>query len=197
LKCEPAEGAVSAPRTCQATVTDIAPEPTLPTGQIGFPGGFRCSVIQSGPTSAAFSAQVMAKAAGTYSVEATYVGDVTHTSSIGSAPLIAGPAGSPPGLSTGLTWSAVGAPSFKLVKGPPKKTRSTSATFVFSFETAGTRFECRLDKSLSKPCTSPVKIGVGAGEAHTFRIHASGPNGSYAEHPVEYHWKVLPKKKPR
>jgi hypothetical protein len=137
---------------------------------------------------------VVAKAAGTYTAEATYFGDVTHTASVGSAPLLAGPAGSPPGLSTGLTWSAVGAPSFRFLKGPPKETRSTSATFVFSPETTGTRFECRLDKSLYKPCTSPVKIGVTPG-AHVFRIHAIGPNGTYAEHPVEYKWRVLPKKK--
>jgi hypothetical protein len=195
LKCEPTEGPVSAPRICQATVTDIAPEPTLPTGQIVLAGGFSCSAVQSGPVSATCSIQVTAKKAGTYSVQMTYFGDVTHTSSIGEAPLVAGPPGSLPGTSLGLTGSAVGAPSLTLVKGPPKKTRSTSATFVFKSETAGTRFECRLDKAFYKPCTSPVKIGVNAGESHIFRIHAIGTNGTYAEKAIEYKWTVLAKKK--
>jgi hypothetical protein len=196
LKCEPVEGPVGLPRTCQATVTDIAPAPTVPTGQIVFAGGegFRCAVVAVSSASATCSAQGTPNAPGSYPVEATYFGDVAHFASIGKATLVAGAPGSPPAPTSSLSWSAAGAPSTKLRKAPAKRSRRHLAKFVFSSKQAGVRFECRIDKNLFKHCKSPYKSKVGRGR-HIFRVRAISANGTYEEHPLEYRWTVLPPRK--
>jgi hypothetical protein len=199
LKCEPVEGPVGLPRTCQATVTDIAPDPSTPTGgQIVFAGGegFRCAVVAVNAVSSTCSARGTPNAPGSYAVEATYFGDVAHFASSGKATLVAGPAGSPPAPTSSLSWSAAGAPSTKLRKAPAKKSRRRLAKFVFSSEQAGVRFECRIDKNLFKPCKSPYKARVGRGR-HIFRVRAISADGTYEDHPLEYRWRVLPPRKRR
>jgi hypothetical protein len=197
LTCAPAEGAVGLPRTCQATVTDIAPDPTAPTGgQIVFVGGFRCAVVAVNSVSSTCSAQATPNAPGSYPVEATYFGDVAHFASIGKATLVAGAPGSPPAPTSSLSWSAAGTPSIKLGKAPAKKSRRHIAKFTFSSEQAGVRFECRIDKNLFKPCKSPYKSKVGRGR-HIFRVRAISANGTYEKHPLEYRWQVLPPRKRR
>jgi hypothetical protein len=73
--------------------------------------------------------------------------------------------------------------------GPKKKLkilgRAGNATFTFTSDEAGSRFECKLDKGGFKACTSPARYRVKLG-AHVFQVRAIdavgnvGPAASYS-----------------
>jgi glucose/arabinose dehydrogenase len=86
------------------------------------------------------------------------------------------------------------APATRLLKHPPKSTRSTSAKFTFTADLAGASFRCKLDAKPLQGCRSPklykrLKVG-----GHTFKVWAStGPLADPT--PAKFRWKVLPPKR--
>ncbi|HEX3242983.1 MAG TPA: PQQ-dependent sugar dehydrogenase [Solirubrobacterales bacterium] len=84
-------------------------------------------------------------------------------------------------------------PVTKLRKHPPKRTRSTTAKFVFGADKAGAGFTCKLDGKAKAPCRSPkiykrLKPGL-----HTFKVWASA-DGLTDATPSKFSWKILPRK---
>ena len=81
-------------------------------------------------------------------------------------------------------------PETTIRKGPKKKTLKRKATFAFDSDTAGSTFECKLDKKDFAPCTSPKKAKVKPGR-HTFQVRAIDPQGNADTTPAKRRWRVL------
>jgi hypothetical protein len=81
-------------------------------------------------------------------------------------------------------------PNTILKRKPPLKTKSRKATFTFTSNQAGSRFECKLDRKRFKPCRSPFKVkGLKRGR-HTFKVRAVGRTGADPT-PAVFRWRVL------
>jgi hypothetical protein len=65
------------------------------------------------------------------------------------------------------------APKVKITRGPAKSSKATKATFRFTADVAGARFECRLDRAKWAQCTSPKTYKKPKVGKHTFRLRAS------------------------
>ena len=63
-------------------------------------------------------------------------------------------------------------PDTKITKGPPKKTHKTTAKFKFTSSEAGSTFECKLDKSKFKKCSSPKTYKKLKPGKHVFKVRA-------------------------
>jgi glucose/arabinose dehydrogenase len=82
----------------------------------------------------------------------------------------------------------------KLTRRPAKRTRSTTARFVFG-GAAGVTFRCKLDHGTYAPCRSPRTYeGLKPG-THTLRLYAVDGAGQSAA--TSFSWKVLPKRQKR
>ncbi len=74
--------------------------------------------------------------------------------------------------------------------GPDPNTTSTSATFTFTSNEAGSAFVCSLDGAVFAACSTPqTYAGLGYGQ-HTFRVAAVDPAGNTDPTPAEYVWAV-------
>ena len=199
--CEPPEGAVGVARICQGTVTDISPKPSPPAGRINFDGGYGCALVAITSSSSSCGVQATPTAAGTYSVEVFFAGGVSRHPNFlsffansATTTLVAGAAGSTPVSASSLTLAGLNPPSMEIDTKPAKRSRSRTATFTFSSEQEGARFECKLDKGFFRPCTAPRRWHVGTG-AHIFLVRVISATGTYGEHPLQYRWRVLPRGK--
>lgn len=65
-----------------------------------------------------------------------------------------------------------GPPDTELAGGPDTTSYATSATFYFSSHDTGATFQCSLDGSAPKPCTSPAKYSGLSLSSHTFDVQA-------------------------
>jgi hypothetical protein len=80
------------------------------------------------------------------------------------------------------------APDTTITGGPKQKTTKQKAKFRFESDTAGATFECKLDKKLFEPCTSPkVYKRIKRGK-HTFLVRATA-DGKTDPTPASYKWK--------
>jgi glucose/arabinose dehydrogenase len=85
-------------------------------------------------------------------------------------------------------------PATRLRKHPPKRTRSTSAKFVFAADLGGASFRCKLDAQPPKGCRPPKTYKRLKPGGHVFKVWASV--GSLADPtPETFRWKVLPPKR--
>jgi hypothetical protein len=73
---------------------------------------------------------------------------------------------------------------------PPTPTNQTSASFVFSSNEAGAKFECRLDIPTFSGCTSPAIYGGLLAGAHTFAVRATDPAGNTDATPATHSWTI-------
>ncbi|WP_375758957.1 hypothetical protein [Corallococcus exercitus] len=64
------------------------------------------------------------------------------------------------------------------------------ATFKFTAEYRGARFECSLNDEPFRACTSPVTYTDLPDNAYTFRVHAYDPRGIWDAIPATYSWLV-------
>ncbi|HEY2054213.1 MAG TPA: hypothetical protein VGH14_09795 [Solirubrobacterales bacterium] len=113
-------------------------------------------------------------ASGTYT--AIYRGPEAPGGSFGSGPLVGPPPPSKPSPP-------------ELKQRPAKKTRSTTAKFVFGGP-AGTTFRCKLDGGKFVACRSPRVYRRLKPGAHTVRIYATNAGGERGAARV-YRWKVV------
>jgi hypothetical protein len=86
--------------------------------------------------------------------------------------------------------SSAAAPNTKITKGPSGKIEAHRATFKFSSDPAGAKFECKLDKKKFKPCKSPTTYkGLAAGK-HTFKVRAVAASGAVDPSPAKRKFRV-------
>lgn len=83
------------------------------------------------------------------------------------------------------------APRTTIERGPRKRSEKPAATFRFSADESGARFECKLDKKSFVSCASPKKYKRVKPGRHTFSVRATDPAGNVEATPVLYRWKVV------
>ena len=96
-----------------------------------------------------------------------------------------------------FSWTVVpppdtAAPETAIGSGPAASTSSTSASFAFSADEAGSRFECALDAAAFAACTSPRGYSALAVGSHTFRVRAIDVAGNVDATPAAYTWTITP-----
>jgi hypothetical protein len=82
-------------------------------------------------------------------------------------------------------------PDTKILKGPPKKTRKTTAKFKFSSTEAGSTFQCKLDRKPFKACASPKKYKKLKPGKHVFKVRAIDKAGNVDPTPAKRSFTVL------
>ena len=95
------------------------------------------------------------------------------------------------------TWTVqlppdTAAPETSIGSGPAASTSSTSASFAFSADEAGSSFECALDAAAYAACTSPRDYSGLAVGSHTFRVRAIDVAGNVDSTPAERTWTITP-----
>jgi len=81
------------------------------------------------------------------------------------------------------------APNTTVLTNPPLSTTSTSATFTFSSNEAGT-FECKLDGGPFATCTTPKNYTNLSVDSHTFEVRAIDAFGNTDATPASYTWTI-------
>jgi CSLREA domain-containing protein len=82
-------------------------------------------------------------------------------------------------------------PETSIDTGPDLVTTSTSATFTFSADIAGSTFACSIDEGAFAPCTSPVALSDLLVGEHTFEVQATDPDGEVDATPASFEWDVV------
>src|SRR5215203_6352026 len=82
------------------------------------------------------------------------------------------------------------APDTSIGSNPDALTNSTSASFDFSSNEAGSTFECKLDGGSYATCNSPKSYSSLGGGSHTFSVRATDGAGNSDQSPAEYTWTV-------
>jgi CSLREA domain-containing protein len=82
------------------------------------------------------------------------------------------------------------APETTIGEEPAGTTSSTSATFTFSADEAGSTFECSLDGAEFTDCSSPRELTGLAVGGHEFRVRATDPAGNVDDSPATYSWTI-------
>lgn len=84
-------------------------------------------------------------------------------------------------------------PVAKIETGPLPRTRRTRARVTFSSSEPGSRFECRLDRHPSSPCSSPFTRRVSRNRTHLFEVEAIDAAGNRSV-PAWRSWRVMRKR---
>jgi len=94
----------------------------------------------------------------------------------------------------GYDWAVldVRPPITSIEDAPPSSTISTHATFGFSSDEAGGRFECQLDGGAFTACTSPKTYNGLAIGSHTFAVRAIDIAGNVDQTPAPLSWAIIP-----
>jgi hypothetical protein len=79
-------------------------------------------------------------------------------------------------------------------EGSEEKTTSKTATFDFGSNESGSTFECSLDSSPFRPCTSPHTVRAGKPGKHDFQVRARDAAGNLDQSAATYSWTVKGKK---
>jgi hypothetical protein len=86
------------------------------------------------------------------------------------------------------------APTVRIETGPLPRTRRVYAQFTFSSNEPGVRFECRLNRSASFPCSSPYARRVARKRTHLFEVEAVDAVGNRST-PAWRGWRVMRKRR--
>src|SRR4051794_1270932 len=81
-------------------------------------------------------------------------------------------------------------PDTSIDSGPPAISNSSTATFEFSSNDAGSTFACKLDAAAYTACTSPISYGALTDGSHTLSVRATDLAGSVDPSPATYTWTV-------
>ncbi|MEJ7654034.1 MAG: Ig-like domain-containing protein [Chloroflexia bacterium] len=82
------------------------------------------------------------------------------------------------------------APQTTITVGPATLVKTTSATFNFAANQAGSTFECKLDAGAYAACTSPTTITGLSSAAHTYYVRAKDAGGQTDATPASCAWTV-------
>lgn len=83
------------------------------------------------------------------------------------------------------------APKTRITKAPPKKTKKAKVRIAFNSSERGSSFECRLDGSKWRTCSSPRKLKKLDRGKHVFQVRATDPAGNTDPTPVRARFKVV------
>jgi hypothetical protein len=89
----------------------------------------------------------------------------------------------------GLATSYDRPPQTTITQMPTSGTTSTSATFAFKSNKAGS-FQCKLDASIWASCTSPKTYTSLSIDSHTFQVRARDLAGKLDPTPAMFSWKI-------
>jgi hypothetical protein len=81
-------------------------------------------------------------------------------------------------------------PNTKITKQPPNTVTSSSVTYKFTSNQAGSIFKCKLDGSKFKRCKSADKLAHLKKGDHTFQVRATDPAGNTDSSPAKDSFKV-------
>jgi len=81
-------------------------------------------------------------------------------------------------------------PETTIDSGPSGTVNSSSASFAFSSDEAGSTFECKLDTGTFASCTSPKAYGGLSNGSHTFEVRATDAAGNTDATPANRTWTV-------
>lgn len=88
------------------------------------------------------------------------------------------------------TWTVDSrAPATTISALPPALTRSTTGSFGFASDEAGSSFQCSLDGGGYEPCVSPQTYQALKDGMHTFKVESTDPAGNTGA-PALYEWIV-------
>ncbi|HWN73256.1 MAG TPA: NosD domain-containing protein [Solirubrobacterales bacterium] len=82
-------------------------------------------------------------------------------------------------------------PDTRIVKGPPKKTHKTTATFKFKATEGSATFQCKLDRKPFKPCRSPKTYKKLKPGKHVFKVRAIDKAGNVDPTPAKRKFTIL------
>lgn len=191
VKCSPGGISVGGQTVCEAVVEDADGAPTQPGGVValsaapglGLPSSCTLNLLTGASATCPFV--VTGAAAGTHTITASYLGDDLHDGSQATAAVAVA------GLPINLPAPPENiAPATRLKKHPAKRTTKRKAKFTFGSSEAGSSFECKLDKSPFRACTSPFQRKVKLGQ-HQFQVRAVDPEGKADSSPASFGWRVI------
>jgi subtilisin-like proprotein convertase family protein len=81
-------------------------------------------------------------------------------------------------------------PETRIDSGPPNPSATRDATFGFSSNASGARFECKLDAADYAECGSPQGYSGLADGPHTLSVRAVGADGNVDKTPASFSWLV-------
>ena len=81
-------------------------------------------------------------------------------------------------------------PETTIDSGPSGTVNSSSASYAFSSDEAGSTFECKLDAGTFTPCTSPQAYDGLSNGSHTFEVRATDAAGNTDATPASRTWTV-------
>jgi hypothetical protein len=123
--------------------------------------------------------------------------DLTYTATVkGGANGVKDAAGNPLAADKVWTFTTAGAsqdttpPETTIDSKPAALTNSSSASFSFSSNEAGSSFECKLDSGNFTSCTSPQNYSNLSEGSHTFHVRATDVAGNVEATPESYSWTV-------
>jgi hypothetical protein len=92
------------------------------------------------------------------------------------------------------SWTVLAPPDTTIIAAPPASpdtTVSTSATFEFTSDQAGSTFMCSLDELGFAPCASPVTYtGLLVGD-HSFEVQATNTRAQTDPTPADHEWTIV------
>ena len=94
------------------------------------------------------------------------------------------------GLYLGAKFVDDVAPDTSILSAPAAATNSTSATFGFASDQAGSTFQCSLDFGAFSSCTSSQSYSGLSSGPHNFQVKAIDPSGNIDFSPAAYNWSV-------
>jgi hypothetical protein len=172
----------------ETTITTMPPSSTTSTTatfeftSTESPSTFQCSLDGGGFASCTSPKQYTGLSAGghTFSVKATDASNNTDLTPASYGWTVQGGGDITPPVTT-------------ITAGPANlsKTTSTSATFEFTSDEAGSTYECRLDGGTWEPCTSPKEYTNLSLLGHTFEVYAIDLAGNPDPTPEKRIWKVI------
>jgi hypothetical protein len=99
------------------------------------------------------------------------------------------PAGNIDPTPASYSWTVdLSAPETTIASGPGSPTNTTSASFTFSANEAGSTFDCQLDGGGFAACSSPTAYAGLASGVHTFEVRATDPAGNTDLTPATHSW---------
>ena len=95
-----------------------------------------------------------------------------------------------------MTLPDTSAPETSGTAGPTGTSTSTTASFTFGANEAGSTFQCSLDGAAFTPCTSPSSVSALAVGPHTYDVRATDAAGNTDPTPYRWSWTVAPPRRP-